>query len=383
MLLLPILPLLLGGGRADVVVPCPSAPGTCITVAGSVPLSGWAAPEGLAMYRGALLWAEATNAAAGLQLVAAARRRSIELRLFDDQSRQGNTQAIYERLVSTSSPDHADFLLGPFGTSFASRAAAVTQAAGKLLVLGNTAGDSAYPRGWTNGSAPALYTFGVVTTGAEYTASAVDALVAAGASTAAVVSRSDNAFAADIAGGLMAILTAHPAVALLATAHFDGALNASAPGGPAAALPAMAFEAMAAACAPEADVLFIIGQRQDALPLLDLMDSGGASCRPRAVVVTSGPGDVEWVAEVNQGAIRCDAARRPQTILPCSVLYQYLVSTRQHGARFRAPPLAGHGHLADRYRLLSAAQWVPAGSAPVDLYTDPIFGGPADFAAVS
>ena len=90
------------------------------------------------------------------------------------------------------------------------QAVAVTHPANKLLVLGNTAGDSAYPSGWTNGSSPGLLTFGVVTTGAGYTASAVDALVASGATSASVLRRSDNAFAADIADGLMATLSAHP-----------------------------------------------------------------------------------------------------------------------------------------------------------------------------
>lgn len=81
-------------------------------------------------------------------------------------------------------------------------------------------------------------------------------------------------------------------------------------------------------------------------PLLALMDDPTqTSCRPRAVFTSSGPGDADWVAEVN------------------------------------ALTVNGRTGLADRFRLLSAAQWVPVASAPPDSFFDPLFGGPADFAA--
>ena len=192
--------------------------------------------------------------------------------LYDDESKSSNTQQIYERFVDPASADAVDFLFGPFGTSFAKKAVAAASAAGRLIVLGNTAGDSAYTEGYWEAplkGAP-LLTFGVVTTGAEYTASSVDALAAAGAVTAAVVWRSDNDFTADIARGALAYLPRK--LEVLASEGFA-----------APAADASVRAAMATACASGADTLWLVGQRGDALDLLVLLDAinladDGAAC---------------------------------------------------------------------------------------------------------
>ena len=140
MQLLPVLLLaLLPQAAGEVVVACPDDVARCVRVGLTVPETGWASTQGLSAKRGAELWADAVNSDGGLTVADGS--MFVELTVYDDGSSSSNTAVLYEQLIST---DGVDFLLGPYGTSFSARAAAVAAEHEKVLFLGNAAGDSAY-----------------------------------------------------------------------------------------------------------------------------------------------------------------------------------------------------------------------------------------------
>ena len=269
-----------GSGAGEVVVPCPGPP--CLRVGGTAPRSGWAASQGVAAARGAEVWARAVNAdcsEAGCGLQVGAQRMPVELTLYDDASNRTRTAELYQQLVVD---DSVDQLLGPYGTSFSAIASGVAAAHGRVIFLGNAAGDSAYPEAPLSGQAP-THAFGVVTTAASYVTTTAQMLhMYHGARTAGVLWRSDNPFPADTASGALEAfdisLDGTPTLTVSESREFAGGETAS----------EAAIEAqMAAVCVPGVDTLWLFGLRGDATALLLALarlrqGSGGAGCRPKS-----------------------------------------------------------------------------------------------------
>jgi branched-chain amino acid transport system substrate-binding protein len=335
-------PLLLGfafsltAGRAacETAVDCPNVVSRCIQVGLTAPLTGWASAQGLAAKRGAVLWATTVNSDGGLQVAGVA--KFVELLVYDDGSSSGTTATRYEELISV---DGVDFLLGPYGTSFSAAAVAIAAEHGRVIFLGNAAGDSAYE---VQPGAPAPswpHVFGVVTTSSEYTTPTARVLHEVhNAQTAAVLSRSDNAFAADTAAGALA---AFGSLDSSGDALLDVVLHATFAGD--VTDDESVGTGMASVCATNPDTLWLFGLKGDANALLLALAALRGQCQPKAVYISSGPTEAAWVAAANE-----------------------LVD--EHG----------RSNLADLYHILSAAQWVEpavAGGGPAD----DIFGDAAGF----
>ena len=324
--------------HGDVVVACPDDVARCIKVGATAPLTGWASGQGSSAKRGAELWAITVNTQGGLAVGGGA--LLVELHMYDDASDRDQTAALFEQLIST---DQVDFLLGPYGTSFSSRAAAVAAQHSRVIVLGNAAGDSSYE---AQAGAPSWpHVFGVVTTTAEYTVPTAQMLRSEhGARTASVLSRNDNDFAADTAAGALTSFdrthsAGGPILDVVASANFAGENDGNSTGTYMTSIAA----GMASACAAQPDSLWLFGLKGDANALLLALAALRESCQPKSVYISSGPTELSWVTAANQ-----------------------------------LEDASGAKYLADMYQLLSAGQWTePAvGTAGP---TDALFGNVAGF----
>ena len=307
---------------SEISVQCPDGVARCIQVGLTAALTGRYSGQGLSAKRGAMLWATTVNSDGGLNV--AGTQKFVKLIVYDDASSSSTAASLYEQLISV---DGVDFLLGPYGTSISTTAAAVAAEHGRVLFLGNAAGDSAYE---TIPGAPAWpHIFGVVTTTSEYTAPTARLLHEVhDAQTAAVLSRSDNAFAADTVAGA---LVSFGSLDASGDAMLDVVLHATFAGD---SNDESLTTGMASVCAMNADTLWLFGLQGDANALLLAMAALREDCQPKAVYISSGPTDAAWVAAANQ-----------------------LVD--EHG----------RSNLADLYHVLSAAQWVEPAAGR---------GGPAD-----
>lgn len=328
--------------HGDVVVACPASAARCIRVGATAPLTGWASGQGNSAKRGAQLWADTVNTQGGIAVGSG--HLFVELHMYDDTSSRDQTAALYEQLIST---DQVDYLLGPYGTSFSGRAAAVAAQHSRVIILGNAAGDSAYE---AQAGAPSwTHVFGVVTTTAEYTVPTAQMLRSEhGALTAATVSRSDNAFAADTAAGaLTSFSRSHsaggPILDVVASTNFAGDDDDNSTGTPGEGWRASIAAGIASACAAQADTLWLFGLKGDANALLLALAAQRESCQPKSVYISSGPTELSWVTAANQ-----------------------------------LEDATGAKYLADMYKVLSAGQWTEP-AADTAGPTDALFQNVAGF----
>ena len=96
-----------------------------IVAGAAIPLTGLFADYGAGMKRALEQWRDECNAAGGLL------GRRLELRLLDDGSEATASLRLYPRLIED---EHAELLLGPFGSAAAVAAASATERAGRVLV---------------------------------------------------------------------------------------------------------------------------------------------------------------------------------------------------------------------------------------------------------
>jgi branched-chain amino acid transport system substrate-binding protein len=96
-----------------------------LVVGAAIPLTGLFADYGAGMKRALEQWRDECNAAGGLL------GRRLELRLLDDRSEATASLRLYPRLIED---EHAELLLGPFGSAATVAAASVTERAGRVLV---------------------------------------------------------------------------------------------------------------------------------------------------------------------------------------------------------------------------------------------------------
>jgi len=105
------------------------AQGNPVVIGAVVTQSGILADLAADLRKALLLWQEEVNAAGGLL------GRRVELRLLDDRSESAAARALYEQLIHE---DHADLLIGPFGSAATLGAAAAAE--GQRRVLLNATG---------------------------------------------------------------------------------------------------------------------------------------------------------------------------------------------------------------------------------------------------
>ncbi|HZQ38469.1 MAG TPA: amino acid ABC transporter substrate-binding protein, partial [Dehalococcoidia bacterium] len=117
--------------------------------------------------QGLQLWADGVNAAGGIQ--AGAQKMRVELKSYDDESKQDRVQQLYTRLITE---DKVDFLISPYSSGMAAASAVVTEQYGKTNLLVGAADDGAFSRGYK-------HAFQVYSPGSKYLTGALDMLAKA------------------------------------------------------------------------------------------------------------------------------------------------------------------------------------------------------------
>jgi branched-chain amino acid transport system substrate-binding protein len=98
-----------------------------IVFGGALPLTGWGSDAGSLNNRGYELWAKQVNAAGGIL------GRTVELKIYDDQSDPTTTARLYERLITQ---DNVDVLLAPWSDDMTMPATTVAEKHGKPMLTG-------------------------------------------------------------------------------------------------------------------------------------------------------------------------------------------------------------------------------------------------------
>ena len=118
----PLLALLLALAPACATAQAQTRP---VVVGAAVAQTGQLADLAAGYRKALLLWQDEVNAAGGLL------GRRVELRLVDDRSEAVTAERLYARLVRE---DHADLLIGPFGSAASRGAAAAADRAHRVLI---------------------------------------------------------------------------------------------------------------------------------------------------------------------------------------------------------------------------------------------------------
>jgi branched-chain amino acid transport system substrate-binding protein len=118
------------------VVGCANAQ-TPIIVGAVITQTGAQAPDAEGYRAGLRVWEDEVNAAGGLL------GRKVELRLLDDGSNAIRNGALYEQLIQD---EHADLLIGPFGTAATLLAAAVAERSRRVMINGAGPGGNVHKR---------------------------------------------------------------------------------------------------------------------------------------------------------------------------------------------------------------------------------------------
>src|SRR3970040_1716989 len=95
-----------------------------VVIGAVVTQSGFLADLAADLRKALLLWQQDVNAAGGVL------GRRVELRLADDRSEAGSVRALYEQLIRD---EHADLLIGPFGSAATLGAAGAGEAHRRVL----------------------------------------------------------------------------------------------------------------------------------------------------------------------------------------------------------------------------------------------------------
>jgi len=118
------------------VVGCANAQ-TPIVVGAVITQTGAQAPDAEGYRAGLRVWEDEVNAGGGLL------GRKVELRLLDDGSNAIRNGALYEQLIQEQ---HADLLIGPFGTAATLLAAAVAERTRRVMINGAGPGGNVHKR---------------------------------------------------------------------------------------------------------------------------------------------------------------------------------------------------------------------------------------------
>ena len=117
-------------------------------------------------------------------------RYEVEIVYYDDEGDSDTAANLVERLITE---DEVDFLLGPYSSGLTMSTSAIAEKYNVIMVEGNGASESIFERGFKN-------IFAVLTPAGNYTQSALKALADAGAKTV-VIAYEDTAFPTSVALG--------------------------------------------------------------------------------------------------------------------------------------------------------------------------------------
>src|SRR4051794_13828774 len=101
-----------------------------VTVGASLSLSGWFAVQGEQARRGLQLWSEHANRDGSLIFSGGDDRHSVELLVYDDQSKRAGAATATERLIVQ---DEVELLFSPYSSVLTLAAAEVAERYGRIL----------------------------------------------------------------------------------------------------------------------------------------------------------------------------------------------------------------------------------------------------------
>jgi len=199
----------------------------------------------------------------------------VEVVYYDDESDADRVANLTERLITE---DDVDFLLGPYASDLTMGASAISEQHGVIMVEGNGASEAIFARGFK-------YVFGVLTPGGDYTRSALEALSEAGAETV-VIAYEDTAFPTSVAEGAERWADEFGLEVLATESYPEGVTDVSA--------------IMTNFRDLDPDVFIGGGHFNDAL--LFVRGAEELGFQPGAMVITVGPSNPEFVAELGDAA---------------------------------------------------------------------------------
>ena len=200
---------------------------------------------------------------------------NVEIIYYDDEGDPDTAANLVERLITE---DEVDYLLGPYSSSLTMATSAIAEKYGVIMVEGNGASESIFERGFKN-------IFAVLTPAGNYTQSALKAISDKGAKTV-VIAYEDTAFPSAVGAGAEKWAKEYGMEVLAVETYPKDIADVSA--------------IMTKFRDLEPDVFVGGGHFNDALLFVRASEELGFS--PDAMVITVGPSNPEFVAEVGDSA---------------------------------------------------------------------------------
>jgi branched-chain amino acid transport system substrate-binding protein len=202
-------------------------------------------------------------------------RYQVEIIYYDDEGDADTAANLVERLITE---DEVNFLLGPYSSGLTMSTSAIAERYGMIMVEGNGASESIFERGFQN-------IFAVLTPAGNYTQSALKALADQGA-TSVVIAYEDTAFPTSVGEGAVRWAEEYGMEVLAVETYPVEVADVSA--------------IMTKFRDLEPDVFVGGGHYNDALLFVNAAKELGFN--PKAMVITVGPSNPEFVTEVGSSA---------------------------------------------------------------------------------
>ncbi len=199
----------------------------------------------------------------------------VEIVYYDDEGDPDTAANLVERLITE---DEVDFLLGPYSSGLTMATSAIAEKYGVVMVEGNGASESIFERGFQN-------IFAVLTPAGNYTQSALKLLSDQGASSV-VIAYEDTAFPTSVGQGAQKWAEEYGMEVLAVETYPIDVADVTA--------------IMTKFRDLDPDVFVGGGHFNDALLFVNAAEELGFS--PDAMVITVGPSNPEFVAEVGDSA---------------------------------------------------------------------------------
>jgi branched-chain amino acid transport system substrate-binding protein len=245
-----------------------------IVLGAAVSETGKYAREGKDTRQGYNTWLEWVNEEYG-GIKVGDERYQVEIVYYDDEGDPDTAANLVERLITE---DEVDFLLGPYSSGLTMSTSAIAEKYGMIMVEGNGASESIFERGFEN-------IFAVLTPAGNYTQSALKSLSEQGASSV-VIAYEDTAFPTSVGIGAEKWAAEYGMEVLAVETYPKDVADVTA--------------IMTKFRDLDPDVFVGGGHFNDALLFVRAAEELGFS--PDAMVITVGPSNPDFVAEVGDSA---------------------------------------------------------------------------------
>jgi len=245
-----------------------------IVLGAAVSDTGRYAREGQDTRQGYNLWLDWVNNEWG-GIHVGDERYEVEIVYYDDEGDADTAANLVERLITE---DEVDFLLGPYSSGLTMSTSAIAEKYGVIMVEGNGASETIFERGFQN-------IFAVLTPAGNYTQSALKAVADLGA-TSVVIAYEDTAFPTSVGQGAIKWAEEYGLEVLAVETYPVEVADVSA--------------IMTKFRDLNPDVFVGGGHFNDALLFVRASEELGFN--PKAMVITVGPSNPDFVAEVGTSA---------------------------------------------------------------------------------